>query len=139
MVWWQDGKTWLLNPSDQSLAFLLADNGCDVWIADTRGTKYSLGHKTLGISVAVILPLHYFSVTFLLLFCKISYFLCNEISYQCHSFSLIGTGQWGELVAVDFPPYFIICMTSGTKAAFCWAFSGEHTHLQLFHFFLVLL
>ena len=43
MVLWQDGITWLLLPPDQSLAFLLAGNGFDVWIANTRGTKYSRG------------------------------------------------------------------------------------------------
>lgn len=39
--------TWLLLPPHQSLAFLLADNGFDVWIANTRGTKYSRGHVSL--------------------------------------------------------------------------------------------
>ncbi|KAL6143957.1 hypothetical protein ACLB2K_054652 [Fragaria x ananassa] len=42
-----DGITWLLLPPDQSLAFILADNGYEVWIANTRGTKYSLGHTSL--------------------------------------------------------------------------------------------
>lgn len=43
-----DGITWLLLPPDQSLAFLLADNGFDVWLANTRGTKYSRGHASLS-------------------------------------------------------------------------------------------
>ncbi|PSS16117.1 Triacylglycerol lipase [Actinidia chinensis var. chinensis] len=43
-----DAITWLLNPLDQCLALLLADNGFDVWLASTRGTKYSLGHTSLS-------------------------------------------------------------------------------------------
>ncbi|OVA20031.1 Alpha/beta hydrolase fold-1 [Macleaya cordata] len=43
-----DGITWLLNFPDQSLAYILADNGFDVWIANTRGTKYSRGHTSLN-------------------------------------------------------------------------------------------
>ena len=42
--------TWLLLPPHQSLAFVLADNGFDVWIANTRGTKYSRGHVSLDVN-----------------------------------------------------------------------------------------
>ncbi|MCL7024169.1 hypothetical protein MKW94_000823 [Papaver nudicaule] len=42
-----DGMTWLLNSPEESLAFILADNGFDVWIANTRGTRFSRGHATL--------------------------------------------------------------------------------------------
>jgi len=43
-----DGMTWLLNSPDQSLAFILADNGFDVWISNIRGTRFSRRHATLN-------------------------------------------------------------------------------------------
>ncbi|KAM0952448.1 putative triacylglycerol lipase [Dioscorea sansibarensis] len=43
-----DGTTWLLNSPDESLGYILADNGYDVWIANSRGTIYSLGHTSLS-------------------------------------------------------------------------------------------
>ncbi|CAN0863160.1 Triacylglycerol lipase 2, partial [Linum grandiflorum] len=43
-----DGMAWLLLPPKESLAFVLADNGYDVWIANGRGTKYSRSHVSLA-------------------------------------------------------------------------------------------
>ncbi|XP_009614880.1 triacylglycerol lipase 2-like [Nicotiana tomentosiformis] len=42
-----DGVTWLLNSPEQSLAMILADSGFDVWIANTRGTRFSRRHVSL--------------------------------------------------------------------------------------------
>lgn len=38
------GDTWFLNPSDQSLGFMLADAGYDVWIGNFRTTSFCHGH-----------------------------------------------------------------------------------------------
>jgi lysosomal acid lipase/cholesteryl ester hydrolase len=43
-----DSVVWLFNSPEESLAFILADNGFDVWLANSRGTKSSLQHKTLA-------------------------------------------------------------------------------------------
>ncbi|KAH6780464.1 Myzus persicae-induced lipase 1 [Perilla frutescens var. hirtella] len=43
-----DAISWLLSPPDQSLALILADEGFDVWLVSTRGTKYSRGHTSLS-------------------------------------------------------------------------------------------
>ncbi|XP_011651564.1 triacylglycerol lipase 2 isoform X1 [Cucumis sativus] len=43
-----DGVTWLLNSPEQNLPMILADNGYDVWIANTRGTRFSRRHTTLN-------------------------------------------------------------------------------------------
>eukprot|EP00392_Amoebophrya_sp_AT5.2_P015601 g15814.t1 len=39
--------TWVVNEPDESLAFLLADRGYDVWLGNTRGSTYSLEHVNL--------------------------------------------------------------------------------------------
>ncbi|GAB4847960.1 hypothetical protein Ancab_027022 [Ancistrocladus abbreviatus] len=39
--------TRLLNPPDQNLPMILADSGFDVWIANTRGTRFSRNHLFL--------------------------------------------------------------------------------------------
>ncbi|KAK9677743.1 hypothetical protein RND81_11G164100 [Saponaria officinalis] len=42
------GDAWFLNPEEQSLGFLLADRGFDVWVANVRGTRWSHGHVSLS-------------------------------------------------------------------------------------------
>ncbi|KAI3978024.1 hypothetical protein MKX01_032401 [Papaver californicum] len=48
-----DGASWFLDSVNQSLGFILADSGYDVWVANTRGTRYSRGHDTFDASYSV--------------------------------------------------------------------------------------
>ncbi|XP_020173308.1 triacylglycerol lipase 2 [Aegilops tauschii subsp. strangulata] len=45
-----DGMTWLLSSPEESLAYILADSGFDVWVANNRGTRWSSRHVSLDSS-----------------------------------------------------------------------------------------
>ncbi|KAF1885718.1 hypothetical protein Lal_00002617 [Lupinus albus] len=42
-----DSNTWFANSPGQDLPFILADNGYDVWLSNTRGTTFSRRHVSL--------------------------------------------------------------------------------------------
>ncbi|MCL7044320.1 hypothetical protein MKW94_020910, partial [Papaver nudicaule] len=41
--------SWFLNSKEQSLGYILADQGFDVWVANVRGTQWSHGHVSLSV------------------------------------------------------------------------------------------
>ncbi|CAL0316364.1 unnamed protein product [Lupinus luteus] len=42
------GDAWFLNNPEESLGFILADHGFDVWVGNVRGTRWSHGHISLS-------------------------------------------------------------------------------------------
>uniref|UniRef100_A0A2N9H2M4 Partial AB-hydrolase lipase domain-containing protein n=1 Tax=Fagus sylvatica TaxID=28930 RepID=A0A2N9H2M4_FAGSY len=42
------GDVWFLDSPEQSLGFILADHGFDVWVGNVRGTRWSHGHISLS-------------------------------------------------------------------------------------------
>ncbi|XP_062090208.1 triacylglycerol lipase 1 [Humulus lupulus] len=43
------GDAWFLNSPKESLGFILADRGFDVWVGNVRGTRWSHGHVYLSL------------------------------------------------------------------------------------------
>ena len=53
VVFMQHGITdsadcWIMHHSELAPAYQLARKGYDIWLGNQRGTKYSMGHKTLN-------------------------------------------------------------------------------------------
>ena len=51
----QGGDAWFLNSPEESLGFILADHGFDVWVGNVRGTRWSHGHVSLSVKDKVCL------------------------------------------------------------------------------------
>jgi hypothetical protein len=58
--------SWLLASPEESLPFILADRGFDVWIANNRGTRWSRRHVSLDPSSRVTTLPHVYAEYLLL-------------------------------------------------------------------------
>ncbi|XP_016461570.2 triacylglycerol lipase 1 isoform X2 [Nicotiana tabacum] len=43
------GDAWFMNSASESLGFILAEQGFDVWVGNVRGTRWSHGHVSLSV------------------------------------------------------------------------------------------
>jgi lysosomal acid lipase/cholesteryl ester hydrolase len=100
----QDGVTWLLNQPEQNLPTILADQGFDVWISNTRGTRFSNRHLSLQVNQQVS-----YSLSLSLSKCMHAciYYICFS-TVVC--LVLITQGYWNwswdELAKFDLPAVF---------------------------------
>ncbi|XP_043707391.1 triacylglycerol lipase 2-like isoform X2 [Telopea speciosissima] len=137
-----DGMSWLLNSPQQSLPFILADSGFDVWIAHTRGTRFSRQHANLDASqreywnwswdelVDYDLP-----ATFNFVYHQTG----QKLHYVGHSLgTLIALASFSEGKLVDklrsaallSPIAYLSHMTTGIGILAAKAFAGEFTTLM---------
>lgn len=98
------------------------------------GPSIALGIKHSA-SVLQLFSLYIISVS-LFCFCFVKLVIFFVMRYHINAILLVLLGLVMGWIG-SFPPYFIICMTSGTKAAFCWAFSGNFDWFGLFFWRLV--
>ena len=100
----QDGVSWLLGTPKQSLGFILADGGFDVWLANTRGTNSSRKHTSLSPKNPVFIS-SLIKNSFILGFSLILYF------------QAYWDWSWDELAAYDLPAVlqFVYDHTGGQK------------------------
>lgn len=97
----QDGMSWLLASPEESLPFILADRGFDVWIANNRGTRWSRRHVSLDPSSRVLRN----NKTSWLLRSGICYYYCSTGTHTSRLLllQLYWNWSWDDLVVNDLP------------------------------------
>ena len=111
---WQDGMSWLLASPEESLPFILADRGFDVWIANNRGTRWSRRHVSLDPSSRVINDDELRRVRRPSTYCLLIKMLI-DFDPLCSS-QLYWNWSWDDLVVNDLPAMVdFVCGQTGQK------------------------
>ncbi|XP_075145577.1 lipase 3-like [Haematobia irritans] len=85
--------TWILSGSENSLPFLLADRGYDVWLGNSRGNLYGRKHENLDIHQKQFWSFSWHEIGYYDMASIIDYMLRNEANPQYQSIHLIGHSQ----------------------------------------------
>lgn len=64
----QAGDAWFLNSPEESMGFVLADQGFDVWVGNVRGTRWSHGHVSLSEDDKVYIAYTFFCLAVIMSF-----------------------------------------------------------------------
>ncbi|XP_061402328.1 lipase 3-like [Musca vetustissima] len=92
--------TWILNGQDNSLPFLLADRGYDVWLGNVRGNLYARKHRSLSIHDGLFWRFSWHEIGFYDLPATIDYILKNITDPQEKSLHYVGHSQGTTIVTV---------------------------------------
>lgn len=92
---------WILSGTDNSLPFLLADQGYDVWLGNSRGNLYGRNHTHLTYQTnGKFWRFSWHEIGYYDLASIIDYMLKNETNPQCQSLHYIGHSQGSTAMTV---------------------------------------
>jgi pimeloyl-ACP methyl ester carboxylesterase len=133
---------WVVNGPDESLGFILADAGYDVWMHNTRGNTFSRGHKSLKDTDSAFWDFSMDAMALMDLPAVIDYILSTtgapKLSIVSHSqgstltFMLLSSlPAYNDKISLHIamgPVAYVSLMTSQMMATFCAAGNLQALH-----------